>query len=180
MAAHHVLKQDAYRLGALTLLVAAGSIVSALCFEYIGGYKPCPLCLMERYAYYAAIPLLFLSLLALSTDRRASAAIGFGLVALAFLANSALGGYHAGAEWGFWPGPATCSGALSPLASPADLLKGTVTINVIRCDQAPWHMFGLSFAGWSAVISLSLGIAASLAARDALAPDFNADRRISI
>lgn len=176
MAAQHVLKQDAYRLGAFALIIAVASILTALAFQYFGGYEPCALCLTERYAYYAGIPLLFASLIALSTNHRGVAAAGFALVALAFLANAGLGSYHAGAEWGFWPGPTTCSGALTPLASPADLLKGTASIRVIRCDQAPWHMFGLSFAGWNAVISLCLGIAAVLAARDAGASKLHADR----
>lgn len=180
MPAHRVLKQDAYRLGALALIAAVGSIVVALLFQYVGGYEPCPLCLTERYAYYAGIPLLFLSLVALSGGLRGAAAAGFALVALAFLANAVLGGYHSGAEWGFWPGPATCSGALGPLGSPADLLKGTARITVIRCDQAPWRMFGLSFAGWNAVISLGLGIAASLAARGAVVAGSDAERRFSM
>lgn len=176
VAAHHVLKQESYRLGALALLGAVASILTALAFQYIGGYEPCALCLTERYAYYAGIPLLFLSLIALSTNHRGAATAGFALVALAFLANFGLGSYHAGAEWGFWPGPTTCSGGLTPLGSPADLLKGTASVRVIRCDQAPWHMFGLSFAGWNAVISLCLGIAAVLAAREAGAGSVRADR----
>ncbi len=176
MTAQNVLKQDAYRLGALTLLGAVASILTALAFQYFGGYEPCALCLTERYAYYAGIPLLFLSLVSLSTNHRGAAAVGFALVALAFLANAVLGGYHAGAEWGFWPGPSTCSGGLTPLASPADLLKGTTSIRVIRCDQAPWHMFGLSFAGWNAVISVVLGIAAVLAARESAPGEVRAAR----
>jgi disulfide bond formation protein DsbB len=167
-------------LGAFSLLIALGSILVALAFQYIGGYEPCPLCLTERYAYYAGIPLLFLSLVILSAGRPSIAAVGFGLVALAFFANAALGGYHAGAEWGFWPGPSTCSGALAPLGSPADLLKGAAQITVIRCDQASWRMFGLSFAGWNAVISAGLGISAFLAMRGTFQGPVYSARRLPI
>ena len=29
---------------------------------------------------------------------------------------------------------------------------------LVRCDEAPWRMFGLSFAGYSALISAGLAI----------------------
>ena len=57
---------SAYRFGAMALLLAASGILIALAFEHIGGYVPCPLCLEQRYAYYAGVPLLFLALVALS------------------------------------------------------------------------------------------------------------------
>ncbi len=72
---------------------------------------PCPLCLEERYAYYAGVPVLFAALVLLSAANAAPRPLLFVLVALAFLANAALGAYHAGAEWRFWPGPASCTGA---------------------------------------------------------------------
>ena len=162
-------KDPAYRLGALALLVAAAVILAALAFEYIGGHAPCPLCLTERYAYYVAIPLLFLAMIAVASGHNELAALGFFIVALAFFANMILGGYHTGAEWGFWPGPSTCSGALQPLGSPADLLKGTQIPRVVRCDAASWWFLGLSFAGWNTVVSTVLWITSLQAGRIALA-----------
>ena len=158
-----------YRLGALALLTAVAAILVALGFEYIGGYLPCPLCLTERYAYYTAIPVLFFALIAASGGHPGLAALGFLLVSLAFLVNAGLGGYHAGAEWGFWPGPSTCSGALTPLDTTGGLLKNLANTHVVRCDQASWRLFGLSFAGWNAVISALLWITSFQAARAAMA-----------
>ena len=96
-----------YRLGAAALFLAGAAIVTALGFQYIGGYQPCMLCLMQRYAYYAGIPILFVALALTAGGSRGFAAALFFLVALAFLANAGLGFYHAGAEWKFWPGPTT-------------------------------------------------------------------------
>ena len=59
---------------------------------------------MQRYAYYAAIPLLFVAM-ALVSEMPRVAALLFFVVALAFLGNAGLGVYHAGAEWKFWAGP---------------------------------------------------------------------------
>ena len=148
-------RSAAYRYGGLTLFLAAGVILAALGFQYIGGYAPCPLCLMQRYAYYASIPMLFIAM-ALVSEMPRLAAVLFFAVALAFLANTGLAGYHAGVEWKFWPGPDTCGTAQALPASAADLLSGLDSTHVVRCDEAAWTFAGLSMAGWNAVISLVL------------------------
>ena len=90
-------KTGAYRAGGLTLFLAVAVILGALAFEHIGGYAPCPLCLMQRYAYYAGIPLLFLAM-ALTSEMPRVAALLFFIVALGFLANAGLGVYHSGVD----------------------------------------------------------------------------------
>ena len=144
-------------------------IVTALAFERFGGYAPCPLCLQQRYAYYAGVPALFLALVLLvGRATRALPPRSSSLVALAFLANAGLGTYHAGAEWKFWPGPDTCAGAPQPLEHQGGgLLKDLATTRVIRCDEAPWHFLGLSFAGWNVVASVLLAIGSLSAAAKA-------------
>lgn len=143
-----------YQLGSTALFLSAASILAALAFEHIGGYRPCPLCLMQRYAYYAAIPVLFVALTLSAGGRKGMAALLFLAVALAFLVNAGLGVYHSGVEWRLWPGPEACGGDQQLAATPGGLLKDLETITVARCDEASWRMMGLSFAGWSAVISL--------------------------
>jgi disulfide bond formation protein DsbB len=146
--------QQAYRAGAFALVLAGATILAALAFEHIGGYLPCPLCLEQRYAYYAGVPVLFLALVLLSAGLRHSAALLFLLAALAFLANAGLGTYHAGAEWGLWPGPDSCAGAQELTTSAGGLLDALPTTNVIRCDEAAWRFAGISLAGWNVVVSL--------------------------
>ena len=165
--ASHPTRSPAYRIGALVLFAAAAVILTALAFERFGGYTPCPLCLQERWAYYASIPALFVALVLLSAGRTNAATVVFGLVALAFLANAGLGTYHAGAEWKFWPGPDTCGGSQPISTGAGGLFKDLATTRVIRCDEAPWHFLGLSFAGWNAVASLVLAIGAALSAAKA-------------
>ena len=146
--------------------ITAASILVALGFQYIGGYYPCPLCFMQRYAYYFAVPALFAALALSSGGERNAAMILFGLVGLAFLANAALGVYHAGAEWKFWPGPDTCAGAQDVATAAGNLIKELETTRVVRCDEASIRILGLSFAGWNAIASLML---AALSARAASA-----------
>jgi disulfide bond formation protein DsbB len=146
-------RNAAYRYGGLTLFLAAGVILTALGFEHLGGYAPCPLCLLQRYAYYAAIPLLFVAM-ALVSEKPRLAGVLFFVVALAFLANAGLAAYHAGVEWKFWPGPDTCGTAQALPASAADLLNGLEATRVVRCDEAAWTFAGLSMAGWNVIASL--------------------------
>ena len=159
---------SAYRFGALALLMAAAAILIALAFEHIGGYVPCPLCLEQRYAYYAGVPLLFLALVFLSAAQPRAAAVLFVIVALAFLANAALGVYHAGAEWHFWPGPAECSGTQTITTNAGNMLEALQRTNVVRCDEAAWRLAGISFAGWNVLASLLIALCCFRSASEAL------------
>ena len=149
-------KGPAYRFGSAALFISAASILTALGFQYIGGYQPCMLCLLERYAYYAAIPVLFVAIALASGGSKGWASALFFIVALAFLANAGLGTYHAGAEWKFWPGPSTCGGDAALTTSAGTLLKDLEGIKVVRCDEAALTFLGISFAGWNVVGSLVL------------------------
>ena len=93
-------------------LIAAATLAGAWFFQLVLDIRPCPLCLEQRYAYYLAVPLALL--VAFAAARGAPRGVllaGFAVLLLAALANAWLGGYHAGVEWKFWPGPTDCSGA---------------------------------------------------------------------
>jgi disulfide bond formation protein DsbB len=72
------------------------------------------------------------------------------LVLLLVTASGAIGAYQAGVEWGVFPGPAACTGG--PV-----LLTGSMDLNhpVVRCDIAAWRLFGISLAGYNALVSLA-------------------------
>lgn len=161
--------REAYSLGSLTLVVATGIILAALAFEHIGGYLPCPLCLQQRYAYYAGIPATFLALVLVSSGRGRIAGLIFFAVCLGFLANTGLGVYQSGAEWGWWPGPQSCGTVQAIGGTSGGLFDKLDATKVIKCDEAQWRFALLSFAGWNAVVSLFLALA-SLKAAFAAAP----------
>jgi disulfide bond formation protein DsbB len=79
-----------------------------------------------------------------------------------FDANAGIALYHAGVEWQFWQGPTTCSGN-APVAV-GDIMSALKTAHVPRCDEAAWRLFGLSMAGWNALIALALAAIAALGA----------------
>jgi len=138
--------------------VGAATILGALFFQYGLGVQPCPLCLTQRIAYYVAVPLALI--LAVAAARgwapRPLLLAGLAVIALAMLANAALGVYHAGVEWKFWPGPADCSGPIQSFGSAKDLLENLSSYHVVRCDEAAWRFLGLSLAGYNVLVSLAL------------------------
>jgi len=81
--------------------------------------------------------------------------------------TAAIGAYHAGVEWGFWPGPSSCSGNGAGLSGMdgASLLSTDGPTTLIMCDEIVWQLAGLSMAGWNAVISFALMILWIKAAR---------------
>jgi disulfide bond formation protein DsbB len=136
---------------AAVFVIATGTIVAAWGFE-LAGYLPCPLCLQQRWAYYAVVPLsaLLLGLMLRDPHRAGMVRRGLLLVALIMTAGAILAAYHAGVEWKWWPGPAACAfgGGLS------GGLPDLETARAISCDEAQWRFLGLSFAGWNLVVSL--------------------------
>jgi disulfide bond formation protein DsbB len=150
-------------IGGAVLLTAAAVILAALGFEHIGGYAPCPLCLQQRYAYYAGIPALLAALALLRTGRTLPAAGVLVLVGAGFLINAGLGVYQAGAEWKLWDLPA-CDAATLPEFDPNKLDLGQTPL----CGVASWRFLGLSFAGWNVVASVVLAGGALTAALKAV------------
>ncbi len=138
-------------------LTAAATILGALFFEHVVGLTPCPLCLVQRHPYYV---LLLLGPILVLTIRKAPA--HFPIIAffpvIAIMGFSAyLGGYHAGTEWGFWPGPTTCAAPAALPTNPADLLRQVQASKPIAdCTVAAWRFAGISLAGWNALISAGI------------------------
>jgi disulfide bond formation protein DsbB len=142
--------------------VAAATLAGAWFFELVLDIRPCPLCLEQRYAYYLAVPLgLGVAFVASRGAPRPVLLAGFAVLLLAALANAWLGGYHAGVEWQFWPGPNDCSGPVANLGSAGTLLQRLDTEKVIRCDEVQWRFLGLSLAGYNVLISLAMAAIAA-------------------
>jgi disulfide bond formation protein DsbB len=151
-------------IGRAIAAVSALSLAGALAIEYIGGIPPCPLCLDQRIAYYAAVPLGLLAF-AFAPYRPGWSRAVLLLLAAAFIVNAGLGVYHSGIEWKWWMGPEACSGGAGPIArTPQDLLQSLARPQVVRCDEAALRIFGISLAGYSAAISALLAALAAFSA----------------
>jgi disulfide bond formation protein DsbB len=163
----HLLLDEPRNAALAVLVVAAATIAGALYFEHVLGYLPCPLCLDQRIPYYVGMPVAAAAALAAYFGSRRLAGLGLVLLALIFLISVGLGVYHAGVEWHFWPGPASCAAAGGPSATMPDFLNRLNQVRVVSCTDAAWRLFGISLAGWNVLISLALAAIAAAAARRA-------------
>jgi disulfide bond formation protein DsbB len=149
---------------ALWIAAASVAILAAVWVFQLFGYAPCELCLTQRYAFYAAIPLALLTAL-ISRSAHGLARAGFALLALVFAANTVLAAYHAGVEYHWWPGPTACTGDLTGSLNVNDLVNTLNSVKVVRCDEVQLRIAGLSLAGWNVVASAVLAAYAAVAAR---------------
>lgn len=136
------------------MIAAAGSaalMLGALAFQHIGGMAPCKLCIWQRWPHVAAIAIGAVAALAILPARLLA-----GLGGLAALATAAIGAYHTGVERKWWEGPASCSGGSVGDQSAQDLFAQIMAAPLVRCDEVPWEMLGLSMASWNALASLAL------------------------
>jgi disulfide bond formation protein DsbB len=113
------------------------------------------LCIWQRWAHIAVI-VCALGWLVISQPIGASLRAGLAVTALAGMASVGIAGYHAGVERQLWAGPAGCTAALSSGGSAADLVDSLLATPVIRCDDVPWSLFGLSMAGWNMLLSVDI------------------------
>lgn len=150
------------RIALAILLITAGALAGVWIFQALG-YAPCELCLKERIPYYGGVALAAATAaLGMQNEDHLLPAAFAGLVLL-FLASAAFGAYHAGVEFGFWPGPSDCAGALDHAGSVGDFMKQLQTVKVVRCDAVSLRVFGLSLAVWNAAMSLFLAALSTLA-----------------
>ena len=128
--------------------VALALILGALGFQYLAHFPPCEMCHWQRW------PLIAAAIIGIAggyfvKDGGAARLIAV-LAILLVAASGAIGAYQAGVEWHWWPGPAECTGKLLAFHGLDDLnVPGAV-----RCDVAAWRLFGISLAGYNALISL--------------------------
>ncbi|MDR3421475.1 MAG: disulfide bond formation protein B [Xanthobacteraceae bacterium] len=142
--------------------LSAATLLGAWYFEYVVKLPPCPLCLEERLPYHIVIPLsLLLAIAALARAPRALITVGFLAIPIVMLCAAALGAYHAGVEWHWWPGPTDCSGPVTDFTAKGPLLNQLQSIRVVRCDEAAWRFLGLSLAGYNVLVSLLLAAVAA-------------------
>ncbi len=140
-----------HNLALLAFAVTTATIIGAWGFEIIGGYKPCALCLQQRWAYYFSIPILALIWLRTISSKTDLDVVRLGMiaVAIAMLVNAGVGFYHSGVEWGWFEGPSACTSGAGLSGGLPDLDKA----KVINCSEVQWRFAWLSFAGWNFVIS---------------------------
>ncbi len=147
------------QLAAIAALGSAALLAGAFIFQSLG-YAPCQMCIWQRYPHGLAAAI---GAIVWLVPWHGLLLAGAGAAAT----TSGIGFFHAGVEQGWWEGPATCSGGEIGALSPDALLDQIMAAPLVRCDEIPWELFGLSMAAWNGVISLGLALLWLLAWRRA-------------
>lgn len=142
------------RLGLVAALGSGALLGGALWFQYGMGLAPCEMCHWQRWPHIVAI---VAGLAALASHARPRLALVFLLTAItALIVTAALGVFHAGVEYRWWEGPQACAGTIPRGLSPEQLKKYLFGQRMVRCDETVWSMWGISMAGWNALLSATL------------------------
>jgi disulfide bond formation protein DsbB len=132
----------------LAVLVPAVLLGGAYIAQYAFGLPPCEMCWWQRYPHFAALGL------GLAAYAMKPPQVWTALAGLAILTSGLIGGFHAGVEYHWWEGITGCS----TLPTNIDVMDPTAA-PLIRCDVAPWDLFGISLAGFNFLISGLAGAA---------------------
>lgn len=138
----------------LALLLPAALLAGAYGSQYIGGLYPCEMCWWQRYPHFAAVVIALVAFVIGNPGYRHALV---ALAALAITTSGAIAGFHAGVEYGWWEGLTQCTSTITGTGD--DLLKSIMKAPLIRCDVAPWTLFGISLAGYNFLLSLGGAIA---------------------
>jgi disulfide bond formation protein DsbB len=138
----------------IALIAPALLLSGAYLSQYGFGLVPCEMCWWQRYPHFAALALALLAFVIPRAARPLTV-----LAALAILASGLIGGFHAGVEWGWWPGPSHCTVSAS---TGGDALSRIMNTPLVRCDVAQWRFAGLSLAAWNFIASSAAAIAIAL------------------
>lgn len=138
----------------LTALASGAMLAAAHAFERIGGLQPCALCLDQRKWHWAVVVVSLVMLLVLRFRPGISrwAAVMIGAV---LLGSAAMGAYHVAVEqhWVI----AQCDARIDANQSLAFDVDAELVVP--RCDEIQWQLYGISMAGYNAIISLLLALA---------------------
>ena len=137
----------------IILFISIFVLISAYFVEYILGYKPCNLCLIERLPYFFSIIII---LLCLTINKFYK--IVFILLTITFAVGTILSFYHFGIEQGFFKESLVCTAnnEINSLAK-EDLIK-ELQKKVVSCKDVQFTLLGLSLAIINTIISFILSV----------------------
>ncbi len=144
------------QIGLVAALGSGALLGGALYFQYVVGLAPCEMCHWQRWPHIAAV---VAGLAAAASFARPRLALVFAMLAItALIVTSAIGVFHVGVEYRWWQGPQACSGNIPRGLSAEQLKKYLFGARMVRCDETVWSLWGLSMAGWNALLSAVLAI----------------------
>jgi disulfide bond formation protein DsbB len=145
---------DVISVSLIIIAISAGSLATAYFFQFVIGLQPCMLCLYQRIPHALEIILGFLAFFTAYKRKKPKKSAFFILLAsVLYFGSAVLALYHTGVEHHWWV--SILEACTNPLISTGskDLLSQIEKAESVRCDSVPWQMFGISMAGYNAILS---------------------------
>ena len=136
----------------ILLILSFLILTSALIIEYVFGYQPCNLCLIERIPYGLSIIILLLNFLFKKDQIFYSV-----LLMLIFSFSTIISIYHLGIEQGLLVESSICTSQNLDLITKEQILNSLKELN-ISCKNVAFKIFGLSLTTYNIVISILITI----------------------
>ena len=132
-------------------IISLVALITAYFIEYILGYQPCNLCLMERIPYAAALLIILISYKFKNLEKQFIL-----LLIIIFFAASILSLYHLGIEQGFIEESLVCDLQKSlKILSKEEILQ-QLQEKKVNCKDVTFKIFGLSLTTFNIIISILL------------------------
>jgi len=132
----------------LIFIVSLISIISAYFIEYVLGYQPCNLCLIERIPYMLSIALITINYFLKKNNQFITI-----LLMLIFIFSFLISVYHFGIEQDIFEESAVCGLKQShEIITKEEVLK-QLQQKTISCKDVTFRIFGLSLTAVNMVIS---------------------------
>ena len=137
----------------IALLVSAALLAGAHAFETFGHMAPCVMCLQQRVVHWWILGLAAAAFVVVRVRPNWARPVAF-VIGLAFLVSVYFAGRHVAVEH-HWIAAQCEAVKFDPNALRFD---PHATIAMPRCDVPAWSMFGITMAGYNALISLAMVI----------------------
>jgi disulfide bond formation protein DsbB len=123
-------------------------LISVYFMEFILGWKPCELCILQRYPYFIIIIISIALMVANIKNINISSKLAIVLILAPIFTGLLIAVYHFGVENSYWRNISSCSDQLSKIDLNTDnLLSGLDDIKP-NCSD-PVKIFGLSISGYN-------------------------------
>ena len=139
-------KKETYLI--ILFLLSAGILIIAYAVEYIFGYQPCNLCIIERFPYILALIILILNY-----QFKKNELFYCILLMIIFTFSFLISFFHFGIEQGFISESSVCGVKSTDLTTKEDILKSLQEIN-ISCKDVAFKIFDLSLTTYNMFVSI--------------------------
>tara|TARA_B100001540_G_scaffold302217_1_gene309497 strand:- start:575 stop:1060 length:486 start_codon:yes stop_codon:yes gene_type:complete len=137
----------------ITFLVSLFALIFAYFVEYVLGYQPCNLCLIERIPYMLALIIIIIDYKFNSLEKYLIL-----LLVFVFLAGTFISLYHLGIEQGFIEESLVCDlKNSSKILTKEEILK-QLQEKTVSCKDVTFKIFGFSLTTLNIIVSLFITI----------------------